>query len=189
LLGPVQAKLVDDIGNELPWNNDAVGELLVKGPWITTRYHGDTEPDEKRFPDGWLRTGDVGRLSSDGYLTLTDRAKDVIKSGGEWISSVELEGVLAGHPAVGEAAVIGVPDAKWGERPLAAVVLNQDSLTTAEDLRRFLSEHLPRWQLPERWAFIDEVPKTSVGKFDKKALRAEHAAGRLAIEHLPTLRL
>jgi acyl-CoA synthetase (AMP-forming)/AMP-acid ligase II len=184
LLGPVEAKLVDDDGHELPWDNAAVGELLVKGPWITAAYHGEAEPDEDRFPDGWLRTGDVGRLSSDGYLTLTDRAKDIIKSGGEWISSVELEGLLAGHPAVTEAAVIGVSDDRWGERPLAAIVLTSGATASADELRRYLSERLPRWQLPERWCFIGEVPKTSVGKFDKKALRAQHASGHLTIEYL-----
>ncbi|WP_235624119.1 AMP-binding enzyme [Mycolicibacterium goodii] len=184
LLGPVEAKLVDGHGNELPWNNEAIGELLVKGPWITAGYHNDPESSADKFPDGWLRTGDVGRLSSDGYLTLTDRAKDIIKSGGEWISSVEIEGLLAGHPAVAEAAVIGVVDDKWGERPLAAVVLAPNASVTVEQLRDYLSERLPRWQLPERWSFIAEVPKTSVGKFDKKALREQHAVGRLTVTHL-----
>ncbi|MFI9534349.1 long-chain fatty acid--CoA ligase [Nocardia fusca] len=184
LLGPVQAELVDDDGNTLPWDDHTVGELLVKGPWITATYYGDTEPDAEKFRGGWLRTGDVGRLSPDGYLTLTDRAKDIIKSGGEWISSVELEGLLAGHPAVREAAVIGVPDEKWGERPLAAVVLAAGHPADAAGLRRYLSGHLTRWQLPERWSFISEVPKTSVGKFDKKALRNQYASGLLTVEHL-----
>ncbi|WP_109524944.1 long-chain fatty acid--CoA ligase [Nocardia aurea] len=184
LLGPVEAKLIDDAGRELPWDDTTVGELLVKGPWVTATYHGDTEPDPEKFLDGWLRTGDVGRLSSDGYLTLTDRAKDIIKSGGEWISSVELEGLLAGHPAVAEAAVIGVPDDKWGERPLAVVVLTAGHTATPAELRGYLADHVARWQVPEQWAYIDEVPKTSVGKFDKKVLRAQHAAGHLTVEHL-----
>ncbi|MEU1997974.1 long-chain fatty acid--CoA ligase [Nocardia gamkensis] len=184
LLGPVEAKLLDDSGRELPWDDKSVGELVVRGPWITATYHGDIEPDPDKFPDGWLRTGDVGRLSRHGYLTLTDRAKDIIKSGGEWISSVELEGLLTGHPAVAEAAVIGVPDHKWGERPLAVVVLADGHTTTAAELRGYLSTQIARWQLPERWTFITEVPKTSVGKFDKKALRAQHAAGCLTVEHL-----
>ncbi|UAK35950.1 fatty acid--CoA ligase [Nocardia asteroides] len=183
LLAPVEAKLVADNGKELPWDNTAVGELIVRGPWITGSYNGDPEPDPDKFLDGWLRTGDVGKLSADGYLTITDRAKDIIKSGGEWISSVELEGLLAGHPAVHEAAVIGVPDDKWGERPLVAVVLVAGISATAAELRHYLADHVNRWQLPERWSFIDEVPKTSVGKFDKKLLRAQHAGGQLAVEY------
>ncbi|WP_063052501.1 long-chain fatty acid--CoA ligase [Nocardia arthritidis] len=184
LLGPVEAKLLDDSGRELPWDGTTVGELLVRGPWITASYYGDSEPDPDKFLDGWLRTGDVGRLSSNGYLTITDRTKDIIKSGGEWIYSVELEGLLIGHPAVAEAAVIGVPDDKWGERPLAAVVLADGHTATAAELRNYLSTHVARWQLPDKWSFIREVPKTSVGKFDKKALRSQHAAGRLSVEHL-----
>jgi fatty-acyl-CoA synthase len=118
-------------------------------------------------------------LSADGYLTLTDRAKDVIKSGGEWISSVELENVLMAHPAVLEACVIGVPDERWGERPLATVVLREDAAATADELREYLAATVARWQLPDHWAFIQAVPKTSVGKFDKKRLREEHAKGAL----------
>ncbi|MBX6722139.1 MAG: AMP-binding protein, partial [Dactylosporangium sp.] len=158
-----------------------VGELEVRGPWITARYFGEDEPDPEKFHDGWLRTGDVGTLSPDGYLTLTDRAKDVIKSGGEWISSVELENALMAHPAVLEACVVGVPDERWGERPLAAVVLREGSSAKPEELRDFLADKLARWQLPERWVFIDAVPKTSVGKFDKKAVRARYAAGSLDV--------
>jgi fatty-acyl-CoA synthase len=140
---------------------------------------GEAEPDPDKFSDGWLRTGDVGVLSADGFLTLTDRAKDVIKSGGEWISSVELENALMAHPAVLEACVIGVPDDRWGERPLATVVLREDASATADELRDHLATTVARWQLPDHWAFIDAVPKTSVGKFDKKRLREEHAKGAL----------
>jgi len=136
---------------------------------------GEAEPDPDKFRDGWLRTGDVGVMTPDGYIILTDRAKDVIKSGGEWISSVELENALMAHPAVVEACVVGVPDERWGERPLATVVVRDGATATAQELRDFLAEKVARWQLPERWAFIDEVPKTSVGKFDKKQVRSRYA--------------
>ncbi|GHF01687.1 fatty-acyl-CoA synthase [Amycolatopsis deserti] len=177
----VRARLIDDDGNELPWDNESVGELEVAGPWIAGGYHGGADPE--KFHDGWLRTGDVGKISPDGYLTLTDRAKDVIKSGGEWISSVDLENTVMSHPAVAEAAVIGVPDEKWDERPLVAVVVREGQSVTAEELREFLSDKVAKWQLPEHWTFIDEVPKTSVGKFDKKRLRAFHSQGKLDVTH------
>jgi fatty-acyl-CoA synthase len=138
----------------------------------------------EKFHDGWLRTGDVGTLSHDGFITLTDRAKDVIKSGGEWISSVDLENALMGHPDVLEASVVGVPDEKWQERPLASIVLREGATATAQDLRDFLETKVARWQVPERWAFIDEVPKTSVGKFDKKVLRKRYADGELEVSTL-----
>ncbi|MFJ1998887.1 long-chain fatty acid--CoA ligase [Streptomyces asiaticus] len=180
-LAPVEAKIIDGNGAELAWDDASVGELLVRGPWITASYIGDGEPDPDKFDSGWLRTGDVGRISPDGYLTLTDRAKDVIKSGGEWISSVELENHLMGHPAVAEAAVVGVPDDRWGERPLAVVVAAPGHDVTTQELREFLSSRIARWQLPERWAFVTEVPRTSVGKFDKKELRRLHADGLLSV--------
>jgi len=175
----VEARIVGPDGTVVPNDGTSVGELQVRGPWITQRYVGDTEPDPEKFSDGWLRTGDVGVLSADGFLTLTDRAKDVIKSGGEWISSVELENALMAHPAVLEACVIGVPDDRWGERPLATVVLREDASATADELREYLAATVARWQLPDHWAFIEAVPKTSVGKFDKKRLREEHAKGAL----------
>ncbi len=178
-MSQVETRLVGDDGSELPKDGEAVGELECRGPWITGAYHLDDDPD--KFDDGWLRTGDVGRISPDGFLTLTDRAKDVIKSGGEWISSVELENALMGHPAVAEAAVVGVPDEKWGERPLASVVLREGRDASAEDLRGFLADKVARWQVPDRWAFIDEVPKTSVGKFDKKVLRKRYAEDALEV--------
>ncbi len=166
----------------MPNDGKSVGELEVRGPWITSTYIGDATPDPEKFsPDGWLRTGDVGVLSPDGYLTLSDRAKDVIKSGGEWISSVELENALMGHPAVLEACVVGVPDQRWGERPLATVVLREGQTATPEELREFLATSVARWQLPERWSFIEAVPKTSVGKFDKKRVRAQYAEGALQV--------
>ena len=179
----VEGRLGGDDGTVLPSDGKTVGELEVRGPWIAARYYRDDAPE--KFHDGWLRTGDVGTLDAAGFLKLTDRAKDVIKSGGEWISSMELENLLMAHPSVAEAAVIGIPDDKWGERPLAAVVLRGDAApVTPDELRTFLSERLPRWQLPERWCFIDEVPKTSVGKFKKSTLREQYAAGDLDVTKL-----
>jgi fatty-acyl-CoA synthase len=169
----VEMRVVDDDGKVLPCDGTSVGELEVRGPWVTGSYYRDR--DSAKFADGWLSTGDVGRIDSRGYVTLTDRAKDVIKSGGEWISSVELENHLMGHPAVLEAAVVGVPDERWQERPLAAVVVCGDADITAAELRNYLRDKVVRWWLPERWTFVDEVPKTSVGKFDKKVIRARYA--------------
>jgi fatty-acyl-CoA synthase len=178
----VEARLIGPDGSELDWDGVSVGELEVRGPWVTGAYHRDADPD--KFDGGWLRTGDVGTLTADGYLTLTDRSKDVIKSGGEWISSVELENHLMSHPDVVEASVVGVPDEKWGERPLATVVLREGADVGFEDLRDYLGERVARWQLPERWAVIDAVPKTSVGKFDKKVLRQRYAEGGLEVKTL-----
>lgn len=181
-IAAVRARLVDDSGKELPWDGKQVGELQVRGPWITGSYYRNDAHD--KFDDGWLRTGDVGTISPGGYLTLTDRSKDIIKSGGEWISSVELENHVMEHPAVREAAVIGVPDQKWDERPLVAVVVRDGEKVAAEELREFLDGRVAHWQLPERWTFIDEVPKTSVGKYDKKRLRSSHADGALNVIEL-----
>ncbi len=175
LLCEVEHRLVGEGGVELPCDGEAVGEIEVRGPWVTGSYYKDDDP--AKFHDGWLRTGDVGKIDPLGYVTLTDRAKDVIKSGGEWISSMELENALMAHPAVAEAAVIGITDEKWGERPLAAVVLAEGASVSAEELRSFLAERVPRWQLPERWSFIAEVPKTSVGKFAKTRMRDAYANG------------
>ncbi|MEJ3749732.1 fatty acid--CoA ligase [Actinomycetes bacterium KLBMP 9797] len=177
----VAARIVGPLGEPMPADGTSVGEVEVRGPWTTGRYLGEEKPDPDKFRDGWLRTGDVGTLSPDGFITLTDRAKDVIKSGGEWISSVELENALMAHPAVLEACVVGVPDERWGERPLATVVLREGATATADELRDFLGDQVAKWQLPERWAFIDAVPKTSVGKFDKKQLRATYAEGTLDV--------
>jgi fatty-acyl-CoA synthase len=171
----VEVRIVDDAGEPLPHDGKAVGELEVRGPWITGSYYQNR--DESKFASGWLRTGDVGRIDPLTYVTLTDRAKDVIKSGGEWISSVDLENLLIAHPAVLEAAVVGVPDERWQERPLAVVVLDAGAEATHEELREFLADKVVRWWLPERWTFIDEVPRTSVGKYDKKTIRARHADG------------
>jgi len=192
LLFGVEGRLMGPDGSEQPWDSESVGELEVRGPWVTGSYYLNgaesdsdrTEMQAKYSDDGWLRTGDVGALTKDGFLALTDRAKDVIKSGGEWISSVDLENVIMAHPDVREASVVGVPDEKWGERPLASVVLVEGSSATADDLSAFLDGKVARWQVPERWAFIDEVPKTSVGKFDKKVIRRRYAAGELEVTQL-----
>jgi fatty-acyl-CoA synthase len=187
----VQGRLIGPDGAEVPWDGENVGELEVRGPWITGSYNafgGESENElaemADKFHDGWLRTGDVGTLTPDGFLRLVDRAKDVIKSGGEWISSVDLENAIMAHPDVLEASVVGVPDERWGERPLATVVLREGAAATPESLRGFLEDKLAHWQLPERWALVDEVPKTSVGKFDKKVLRRRYAEGELAVQTL-----
>ena len=171
----VEVRVVDDAGDPLPHDGEAVGEVEVRGPWVTGSYY--LNRDQAKFDRGWLRTGDVGRIDSSAYVTLTDRAKDVIKSGGEWISSVELENHLVAHPAVLEAAVVAVPDDRWQERPLAAVVLREGADATPAQLREFLADKVVRWWLPERWTFVDQVPRTSVGKYDKKTIRARYAEG------------
>ncbi|MCZ2525058.1 long-chain-fatty-acid--CoA ligase [Streptomyces sp. SCUT-3] len=184
----VEARLIGPDGEPVPHDGRSAGELEVRGPWIAGAYYGGAsgEPQrpEDKFNDGWLRTGDIGTITPDGYLTLTDRAKDVIKSGGEWISSVELENHLMAHPDVVEAAVVAVPDDKWDERPLATVVLREGATVGYPELREFLAQRIARWQLPERWAVIPAVPKTSVGKFDKKVIRRQYAEGGLDVTKL-----
>jgi fatty-acyl-CoA synthase len=165
----------------LPWDGDTPGELQVRGPWIAAGYHDDPRSSESFTSDGWLRTGDIATIDPHGYIRLVDRAKDVIKSGGEWISSVELENELMAHHHVAEAAVIGVADAKWGERPVACVVLRPDGAPTADtkvELLAFLEPRVPRWWLPDEIVFIDQIPKTSVGKFSKRDLRQQVASSR-----------
>jgi fatty-acyl-CoA synthase len=176
----VELRIVDNAGQPLPWDGEAFGEMQIRGPWITGSYYKDSSDD--KFQDGWLRTGDVGNVDAKGFVQITDRAKDVIKSGGEWISSVELENEIMAHEEVVEAAVVAVPDERWDERPLACVVLTEGARATAVELKDFLGGRVAKWWLPERWSFIDEVPKTSVGKFDKKVLRARHEAGDLAVQ-------
>jgi fatty-acyl-CoA synthase len=186
----VELRIVDDEGRVLPWDGQSVGEIQCRGPWVTGSYHarGDEPPtDPDRFTDGWLRTGDVATVDRQGFVQITDRSKDVIKSGGEWISSVQLENELMGHPAVFEAAVVAVPDERWDERPLACVVLADGTDCGPEQLREHLATRVPRWQLPERWAFVAAVPRTSVGKFDKKVLRRQYADGELEVQELEPL--
>ncbi len=182
LVAGVEGRIVGDGDGVLPSDGEAVGEIEVRGPWVTARYHGDADAGDAnsaRFHDGWLRTGDVGTIDGLGFITISDRSKDVIKSGGEWISSVTLENALMGHPKVVEAAVVAIPDEKWVERPLATVVIATGEQVSAAELRDHLGASVPAWQLPERWSFLDEIPKTSVGKFDKKLIRQRYADGDL----------
>jgi fatty-acyl-CoA synthase len=160
---------------ELPWDDQATGEIEVRGPWVARQYYRTDEPGEQFSPDGWLRTGDVGAISPLGYLRLVDRTKDLVKSGGEWISTVYLENEIMGHPCVAEAAVIAAHHPKWMERPLACVVVKPGESLTAAELIEFLRARVSGWQLPDDVVFIDEVPKTSVGKFSKKTLREKYA--------------
>ncbi|HTW43199.1 MAG TPA: long-chain fatty acid--CoA ligase [Solirubrobacteraceae bacterium] len=174
----VELRLAGDDGAEVPWDGTATGEIEVRGPWVAARYFADTSEDEK-FATGWLRTGDIASVNARGNVQITDRSKDVIKSGGEWISSVELENELMSHPDVLEAAVIAKPDERWAERPLCCVVLREQSAVDAPALVEHLREKVAKWWLPDEFAFVAEIPKTSVGKFDKKVLRARLADGTL----------
>jgi fatty-acyl-CoA synthase len=168
----VEIRIVDpESGEERPWDGHASGELQARGPWVAAAYYDDDRSAESFTEDGWLRTGDVATISPEGYISLVDRTKDVVKSGGEWISSVELENEIMAHPKVREAAVIGLPDERWGERPCACVVPEPGADLDADEVRDFLEGRVARWWIPERVEFIEEVPKTSVGKFSKKTLR------------------
>ena len=183
--GPlVEARLIDDDNNEVPWDGKSTGELEVRGPWIASEYFRDDESADK-FNDGWLRTGDIAAIDERGYIMLSDRAKDVIKSGGEWVSSVELENQIMAHPAVLEAAVIAMPHERYSERPLACVVLEEDQSLTMDELKEHLTDRVAKWWIPDELAIIDAVPKTSVGKFDKKVLRKDLEEGRLTPEGEP----
>jgi len=173
----VEVRAVDEDGRVQPTDGESLGELEVRGWWVIREYWGGDGGD--RFRDGWLRTGDVGTVDPTGWIQITDRLKDVIKSGGEWISSVALEAAVLAHPAVAETAVIAAPDDRWFERPLVCVVRRPDVTISAEEIVDFLTGQVQRWWLPERVAFLDEVPKTSVGKFDKKELRRRLSAGEL----------
>ncbi len=166
-----------ETGQEVPWDNQSYGELQVRGPWIAKAYYADTESSTK-FVDGWLRTGDVAVVDEDGMLQLVDRTKDLVKSGGEWISSVELEGLIMDHPKVLEACVIGIPHPKWSERPIAYAVPKPDFVgkVTKEEILAYLTPLVAKWWLPDDVVFIEAIPKTSVGKFDKKVLRARFDA-------------
>jgi fatty-acyl-CoA synthase len=176
----MEVRLVDDRGLPVPEDGAAVGELQLRGPWVTGSYHREASPGSFT-DDGWLRTGDVGTVDTQGYVQITDRSKDVIKSGGEWVSSVDLENQLAAHPAVLEVAVIGIPDPRWEERPLALIVTAPDAAASPADLREFLGTRVARFWIPEYWAFVAELPKTSVGKIDKKELRRLYAEGRIEL--------
>ena len=178
LIAPlVECRIVEpETGEEMPWDGEARGELQVTGPWIAASYYNDDRAGESFADDGWLRTGDVATIDQHGYIRLVDRTKDLIKSGGEWISSVELENEIMAHPKVRESAVIGVPDEQWGERPLACVVAEEGEEVTAAEVCEFLEGRVAKWWIPESFEFIEEVPKTSVGKFSKKDLRDRFTA-------------
>jgi fatty-acyl-CoA synthase len=167
----------------VPWDGESMGELEVRGPWVAAGYYDTPEQADRWTEDGWFRTGDIVSIHPRGFIQIKDRSKDVIKSGGEWISSVELENALMGHPAVAEAAVIAVPDEKWSERPLAVIVLRSDANATPAELREFLAPNFAKWWLPDRIEFVDEIPKTSVGKFRKTALREQFAGAEAAPLH------
>jgi fatty-acyl-CoA synthase len=180
----VDARIIDEAGGELPWDGQAVGEIELSGPWIAANYYKDTDTDAK-FHGKWFRTGDIGSIDQRGFIRITDRSKDVIKSGGEWISSLDLEAALAEHPAVAEAAVIARPDERWTERPLVCIVPVAGAEVSADELRTHLRARVPKWWLPDDYAFVSEVPKTSTGKFDKKRLRTQLHEGALQIVHVP----
>jgi fatty-acyl-CoA synthase len=169
----LEARIVRPDGIEAPHDGRSIGEIEVRGPWVAAGYYNMPEEAQKWSPDGWLRTGDMGHIDEHGYLKLVDRSKDLIKSGGEWISSLDLENALMGHPAVKEACVIGVQHPKWQERPLAVVVLHEGAKAEPAELREFLAAKFAKWQLPDAFVFASEIPRTSVGKFRKMALREQ----------------
>jgi fatty-acyl-CoA synthase len=173
----VEIRIVDEHGEPQPWDDRATGEIEARGPWVTASYLGGR--GDERFHDGWLRTGDVGRVDDQGYVDITDRLKDLIKSGGEWISPSYLEEALLRHPDVGEAIVVGVPDDRWQERPLACVVPRPGSSIEPATLARFLAEDLPAWMVPDRWALVTDVPRTAVGKPDRRAVLTLYETGVL----------
>jgi fatty-acyl-CoA synthase len=176
----VELRVRDDEGKELPWDGETMGELEVRGPWVAAGYYETPDQAERWTDDGWFKTGDIASLHPKGFVQIKDRAKDVIKSGGEWISSVDLENALMAHPAVAEAAVIAVPDDKWQERPLAVVVLKKGAGASSEELREFLAPQFAKWWLPDRFEFVAEIPKTAVGKFRKTALREQFVGEAVA---------
>jgi len=180
----LELRVVDDEDDEIAWDGEEFGELLVRGPWVTTEYYNRPEANEEDFEGDWLKTGDIVTVDEDGYIELVDRADDVIKSGGEWISSQELENSIMAHYDVVEAAVIGVPHERWQERPVAMVVtpegVDHDRLT--QELKEMLNEDYPKWWLPDGFEFIDEIPKTATGKFSKKDLREEYSGKELVDE-------
>lgn len=180
----VEMRIVDDGGVELPWDGKTMGELQVRGPWVVKDYFKMEGSQENFTDDGWFRTGDVVTIDANGFMTITDRTKDLVKSGGEWISTVELENQIMAHPRVLEAAVIAIPDEKWQERPLAVVVPTSDDeeRPDMDELHAFLEPRVASWWLPDSYSFVDELPKTSVGKFDKKVLRQAYQEGKLVCQ-------
>jgi fatty-acyl-CoA synthase len=177
----IELRILGEDGAEVPWDGTVMGELQVRGPWVTSGYYNDPRPEQQAasesFQDGWFRTGDVATIDSEGYIQIMDRTKDLVKSGGEWISSVDLENAIMSHPKVMEAAVIAIPHPKWQERPLACVVPRPGETITKEEILEHLNGRVAKWWLPDEVVMIEAVPKTSVGKFNKRALRAQFARG------------
>jgi fatty-acyl-CoA synthase len=173
----VEVRVLDGDGKEVAWDGKTMGELVARGPWVTASYYNDERSQDSFTADGWFRTGDIATILPNGYMEIADRTKDLIKSGGEWISSVALENALMAHPKVQEAAVIAIPDERWSERPMACIVLRPEAKgsTPEAELNEYLAQQFAKWWLPERYLFLDELPKTSVGKFDKKAMRQQYA--------------
>ncbi len=184
----MEVRIVDDLDQPLPEDGQAVGHLQLRGPWVTQGYYLQAAADRPLTKDGWLRTGDAGTIDSRGYVQVTDRTKDLIKSGGEWISSVDLENAVSRYPGVNEVAVIAVPDPRWEERPLVILTALDGHQIAFEDVRRFLSDQMAKFMVPEYWASLSSLPKTSVGKIDKRKLRAEVDAGTLTFERVAEAR-
>jgi fatty-acyl-CoA synthase len=187
LVPGLEMKVIDEDGEEIAWDGEEFGELWVRGPWVTKEYFKRPEANKEDFEDGWLKTGDVVTVDDEGYIKIVDRAKDVIKSGGEWISSVELENAIMAHDDVAEAAVVGVPHERWQERPVAFVVPGEaaDESTLGDEIMDMLREDYPKWWLPDAIEFIDEVPKTATGKFSKKDIREQHTDESLVEGQVP----
>jgi fatty-acyl-CoA synthase len=173
----IELRVLDGDGNDVAWDGQTMGELVTRGPWVAASYYNDDRSGASYTADGWFRTGDVAKMQPNGYMEIADRTKDLIKSGGEWISSVALENALMAHPKVQEAAVIAIPDERWDERPMACIVARPDfrEAISESELTEFLARQFAKWWLPDRYLFLDELPKTSVGKFDKKAMRQQHS--------------
>jgi len=174
----VEVKIIDPPGNELPWDGKSIGELIIRGPWVAKQYYND-ERSKESFINNWWKSGDAATIDENGYVKIVDRIKDLIKSGGEWISSIDLENYLMAHPAVLEASVVGVPHPKWEERPIALVVLreqyrNKDYNELEKELKEHLSKRFAKWQIPDKIFFVNEIPKSSTGKFDKKTIRSQY---------------
>ena len=167
----VEIEIVDDDWNVLPHDGEAMGELIIRGPWICEEYYNDPQPE--KFRDGWLITGDVAKIDPEQYLIITDRSKDLIKSGGEWISSVDLENHISSMPGVSQAAVVAQPHPKWDERPVALVVMAEGAESTVQAVVEHCAKIYAKWQLPDDVLFVEELPLTSTGKLDKKAIRAD----------------
>jgi fatty-acyl-CoA synthase len=176
----IELRICSESGEELSWDGATMGEVQVRGPWVAKSYYRLDPTSEHFTEDGWFRTGDVATIDGDSFMQITDRTKDLVKSGGEWISSVALESALVAHPSIVEAAVIAIPDEQWGERPMGVVVLTKDTDSLSPDeLQAFLAPQFAKFWLPEKFVFIDQIPKTSVGKYDKKVLRKRYADGQL----------